>query len=106
MTGHDLAKRTKKGWKNEMKNEKALVGSISILIGVVIAILALIRGPWQTGLLITVFSLWGIWVILVLLVPYMNQAKRRRERQLRKLQINSLQKDVYFRGTDHPSRSI
>lgn len=77
-----------------MKNEKVLMGSISILIGVVIAILALIRGSWQTGLLITVFSLWGIWIILVLLVPYMNQAKRRRERQLRKLQINGLQKEM------------
>ena len=29
---------------------KALMGSISILIGAVIAILALVRGPWQTGL--------------------------------------------------------
>lgn len=94
MAEDDFSKRTKKGWKNEMKNEKALTGSISILIGVVIAILALIRGPWQTGLLIAAFSLWGIWVVLVLLVPYMNQAKRRRERQLRKLQINSLQKEM------------
>ena len=81
MAGNDFTNWTKKGWKNEMKNEKVLMGSISILIGVVIAILALIRGSWQTGLLFTVFSLWGIWIILVLLVPYMNQAKRRRERQ-------------------------
>ncbi len=31
-----------------MKSDKALWGSISILIGAVIAILALIRGAWQT----------------------------------------------------------
>ena len=29
-----------------MKNMKALMGSISILIGAVIVILALVRGPW------------------------------------------------------------
>ena len=73
---------------------KALMGSISILIGAVIAILALVRGPWQTGLLLAVFALWGNWIVLLLLIPYMNQAKRRRERQLRKLQINSLQKEM------------
>ena len=73
---------------------KALMGSISILIGAVIVILALVRGPWQTGLLLAVFALWGNWIVLLLLIPYMNQAKRRRERQLRKLQINSLQKEM------------
>ena len=31
-----------------MKSDKALWGSISILVGVVIAILALVRGAWQT----------------------------------------------------------
>ncbi len=70
------------------------MGSISILIGVVIAILALVRGPWQTGLLLTVFSFWGLWVILALLAPYMNQVKRQREKQLRKLQINSMQREM------------
>lgn len=35
-----------------MKSDKALWGSISILVGAVIAILALIRGAWQTWLLI------------------------------------------------------
>lgn len=64
-----------------MKSDKALWGSISILIGAVIAILALIRGPWQTWSLIGVFTLWGLWVVTVLLRPYMQQAKRRRMRE-------------------------
>lgn len=77
-----------------MKSEKALKGSTGILIGVVIAILALVRGPWQTGLLVTVFSLWGLWVILLLLIPQMKQAKKRRKQQLRRLQIHGLQKEI------------
>ena len=64
-----------------MKSDKALWGSISILVGTVIAILALIRGAWQTRLLIGVSSLWGLWVIAVLLRPCMQQAKRRRMRE-------------------------
>lgn len=63
-----------------MKNENALLGSISLLIGVVIAILALIRGKWQTGLLITVFVLWGLWAAIVLLRPRIQRARRRRRR--------------------------
>lgn len=64
-----------------MKSDKALWGSISILVGAVIAILALIRGAWQSWLLIGVFTLWGLWVVAVLLRPYMQQAKRRRMRE-------------------------
>ncbi len=64
-----------------MKSDKALWGSISILVGAVIAILALIRGAWQTWLLIGVFFLWGLWIIAVLLRPCMQQAKRRRMRE-------------------------
>ena len=62
-----------------MSNDKGLLsGSITILIGAVIAIMALVRGPWQAWLLIGVFTLWGLWVVLILLLPYMQQAKRRR----------------------------
>ena len=64
-----------------MSNDKGLLsGSITILIGAVIAIMALVRGPWQAWLLIGVFTLWGLWVVLILLLPYMQQAKRRRQR--------------------------
>lgn len=64
-----------------MKSDKALWGSISILLGAVIAILALVRGPWQIWLLLGVFTVWGAWVVGILLLPYMRQAKRRRRRQ-------------------------
>ena len=73
-----------------MKSDKALWGSISILVGAVIAILALIRGVWQTWLLIGVFTLWGLWVVAVLLRPYMQQAKRRRMREQKKKKRNYL----------------
>lgn len=68
--------------KSQMKQEKILWSSISILIGAVIVILALVRGSWQSGLLIIVFTLWGLWIITVLLLPYMHQAKcRQRQKQ-------------------------
>ncbi len=71
-----------------MKQEKILWSSISILIGAVIAILALVRGAWQSGLLITVFTLWGLWIIAVLLLPYIHEAKcrQRRKQQIKKRQ--------------------
>ncbi len=74
-----------------MKSNNALWGSISILVGVIIAILALVRGAWQTGLLLGVFALWGIWVVAFLLYPYMRQAKRRMKRQA---QIKARQSEV------------
>ena len=73
-----------------MSNDKGLLsGSITILIGAVIAIMALVRGPWQAWLLIGVFTLWGLWVVLILLLPYMQQAKRRRQRQQRERQLHA-----------------
>lgn len=51
-----------------MKQKISLASSTSILIGAVIAILALLRGPAQTVLLLT-FALWGLWVLLALLRP-------------------------------------
>lgn len=77
-----------------MKENKALCGSISILIGAVIAVLALLRGIWQTGLLIAVFSIWGLWVIVILLLPLLRQTKRRNQRrmQLKKLHDEGIAK--------------
>lgn len=67
-----------------MKKTSPLWGSISILIGLVIAILALGQGKWQLPLLLGVFAVWGLWLILTQLLPAwrMNQAYRRKERQL------------------------
>lgn len=52
-----------------MKQKISLGSSISILVGIVIAILALVRGPVQTCLLLGAFILWGLWVVLTLLRP-------------------------------------
>lgn len=43
-----------------MKRTSPLWGSISILIGVVIAILSLLRGIWATVALLTAFAVWGL----------------------------------------------
>ena len=64
-----------------MKSEKALWSSISILIGVVIAVLAFARGNAQIWFLLVVFSLWGTWVVGFLLLPMINQAKKNRKRR-------------------------
>ena len=68
---------------NQKKN--VLWSSVSLLIGVVIAILALVRGPWQLALLVTVFALWGLWVIVTQLMPAwrVNRAYRRKARRER-----------------------
>ena len=67
-----------------MKQYKALWGSISILLGAVIAILALVRGLWQVWLLLGVISLWGLWVVGILLLPYLKKAKRYKLRRKQK----------------------
>lgn len=46
-----------------MKRTNPLWGSISILIGVVIAVLSLLKGTWATAALIVTFALWGLWLI-------------------------------------------
>ena len=52
-------------------------GSLSLLIGAVIAVLALVRGQWQQWLLLAVITVWVLWLALTVLLPYA-QAKRRR----------------------------
>ena len=55
-------------------------GSLSLLTGAVIAVLALARGAWQLWLLLAVFSVWGLWLVLTVLLPY--AAARRRQREV------------------------
>ena len=66
-----------------MKKTSLLWSSISILIGGVIAVLALVRGAWQLPLLIVCFVLWGLWLIYALLLPAWRSVRelRRRERR-------------------------
>ncbi len=71
-----------------MKQKISLASSTSILIGAVIAILALLRGTPQTVLLLLTFALWGLWVVLTLLRPSWraNRDYRRREERAEKQQ--------------------
>lgn len=52
-----------------MKKESPLWSSISLLIGIVIAILALIRGRMLLPLLLAVFALWLLWWLLTQALP-------------------------------------
>ena len=52
-----------------MKRSSPLWGSVSVLIGVVIAILALVRGAWLVPLLLLTFAAWGLWVVMFQLQP-------------------------------------
>ena len=45
-----------------MKRSSPIWGSVSVLIGVVIAILALVRGAWLVPLLLLTFAAWGPWI--------------------------------------------
>jgi hypothetical protein len=66
-----------------MKKTNPLLGSITILIGAVIAVLALVRNGWEVPLLLGIFSLWSAWLITTQLLPAWraNRAYRRKERR-------------------------
>lgn len=68
-----------------MKKESPLWSSISLLIGIVIAILALIRGRMLLPLLLAVFALWLLWWLLTQALPLWrnNRAYRAKEARLR-----------------------
>ncbi len=67
-----------------MKRTHSLLwGSISILIGAVIAVLALVRGKWQLSLLLVCFGLWGLWLLFVLLFPAWSSLRKMQRREKR-----------------------
>ena len=68
-----------------MKKESPLWSSISLLIGIVIAILALVRGRMLLPLLLAVFAVWLLWWLLAQALPLWrnNRAYRVKEAQLR-----------------------
>lgn len=78
-----------------MKRTSSLWGSISMLIGVVIAVLSLVRGVWEIPLLIAVFAVWGLWLIFTQLRPawQSNREYRRRMREQRQQQENALKQE-------------
>ena len=62
-----------------MKNSSAHPGSTGILIGAATAILALVRGPWQSRLLLGVFLIWGLGLLTAHKLPLARQANRTRK---------------------------
>ena len=84
-----------------MTKEKALLRGLSIYIGVVIAILSLVRGKWQLGLLITATVLWVLWDATVLMIPHIRRAKRKKQakRITQALQKKDISQPVSFEIT-------
>ena len=68
-----------------MKKESPFWSSISLLIGIVIAILALVRGRMLLPLLLAVFALWLLWWLLTQALPLWrnNRVYRAKEARLR-----------------------
>lgn len=64
-----------------MKQRKTIWGSVGLLAGVVIAILALVRGPWLLPLLIGVFVVWGLWLLWTQVLPYRRATPARRQKE-------------------------
>lgn len=75
-----------------MKRSSPLWGSVSVLIGVVIAILALVRGAWLVPLLLLVFTAWGLWVVMFQLQPAWDSIRgyRKKAHDVRKQREASL----------------
>lgn len=75
-----------------MKRSSPLWGSVSVLIGVVIAILALVRGAWLVPLLLLVFTAWGLWVVMFQLQPAWDSIRgyRKKEHDARRQREASL----------------
>jgi len=63
-----------------MKSKKTIWGSIGILAGAVIAILALVRGMWQLPLLIGTFAVWGLWLLWTQVFPFRRTMQTRRQK--------------------------
>ena len=66
-----------------MKSKKTIWGSVGILVGVVVGILAFVRGSWLLPLLIAAFAVWGLWLLWTQVLPF------RRTMQLRKQKVQA-----------------
>lgn len=88
-----------------MKQKKTGIGgSIGLLVGVVIAILAIVRGPWQLPLLIGVFALWGLWLLWTQAHPFRRamQVQRQKEQaeNFNRAMAQTLLRHVSYRVSD------
>ena len=79
-----------------MKTNEALWASISIMVGTVVAVLAMVRGPWQDWLLLGIVVVWALWLTITFFLPQM----RRKQRQQRlQRQVVYPQADPYVEET-------
>ena len=62
-----------------MKRQTSLWGSISVLIGVIIGIVALVRGPAFYPMILLAFAVWGVWAVLTLGLPQWRTGYVRRQ---------------------------
>lgn len=62
-----------------MKRQTSPWGSISVLIGVIVGIVALVRGPLFFPMLLLAFVVWGVWAILTLALPRWRADSTRRQ---------------------------
>jgi len=65
----------------EMKPKTTIWGSVSLLVGVVIAILSLVRGPWLIPLLLGTFAVWGLWLLWTQVLPFRRAVKVQPQRE-------------------------
>jgi len=64
-----------------MKSKKTIWGSVGLLVGVVVAILAVVRGPWLLPLLLSTFAVWGLWLLWTRALPFQRAMKAQRQRE-------------------------
>ena len=84
----------------EMKQKKTIGGSIGLLIGVVIAILALVRGTWLGPLLIGTFAVWGLWLLVTQVFPRQTARKPQQAEPFNRQLAQTLLHHVNYRVSD------
>ena len=84
----------------EMKQKKTIGGSIGLLIGVVIAILALVRGTWLVPLLIGTFAVWGLWLLVTQVFPRETARKPQQAEPFNRQLAQTLLHHVNYRVSD------
>ena len=84
----------------EMKQKKTIGGSIGLLIGVVIAILALVRGTWLVPLLIGTFAVWGLWLLVTQVFPRQTARKPQQAEPFNRQLAQTLLHHVNYRVSD------
>ena len=83
-----------------MKQKKTIGGSIGLLIGVVIAILALVRGTWLVPLLIGTFAVWGLWLLVTQVFPRETARKPQQAEPFNRQLAQTLLHHVNYRVSD------